>query len=128
MKNQEEMSCSLKEARNKLVTKDFDLNFGYRNGFLADSETLCMCPCSFNFIFLNSKLSSEKIKELKNSSIFIPLTFDIDIFPNTSIWEISHKTIFSWGVQRLFTKYQLHKLNVNGKKAVSSKDSLCMFC
>ena len=23
-----------------------------------------MCPCSFNFIFFNSKLSSEKIKEL----------------------------------------------------------------
>ena len=23
-----------------------------------------MCPCSFDFIFLNSKLSSEKIKEL----------------------------------------------------------------
>ena len=69
------MSCIIKyfsflwqlkghEARNKLVTKDFDLKFGYRNGFLADSEALCMCPCSFNFIFLNSKLSSQKIKEL----------------------------------------------------------------
>ena len=58
--------CQLKvhKARNKLVTKDFDLKFGYRNGFLADSEALCMCPCSFNFIFLESKLSSEKIKEL----------------------------------------------------------------
>ena len=58
--------CQLKghKARNKLVTKDFDLKFGYKNGFLAVSEALCMCPCSFNFIFLKSKLSSEKIKEL----------------------------------------------------------------
>ena len=42
------------------MTKDFDLKFG----FLADSEALCMSPCSFNFIFFNQKLSSEKIKEL----------------------------------------------------------------
>ena len=56
--------CKLKghKARNKLVTKDFDLKFGYRNGFLSDSEALCMCM--FNIIFLNSKLSSEKIKKL----------------------------------------------------------------
>ena len=45
------------------MTKDFDLKFGYKNGFLADSEA-CMCPCWFNFIFLNSKLFFEKIKEL----------------------------------------------------------------
>ena len=58
--------CQLKghKARNKLVMKDFDLKFGYKKGFLEDSEALCMCPCSFNFIFLNSKLSSEIIKEL----------------------------------------------------------------
>ena len=58
--------CQLKghDARNKLVTKDFDLKFGYKNGFLEDSEALCMCPCSFGFISLNSKLSSKKIKEL----------------------------------------------------------------
>ena len=57
--------CQLKghKARNKLVTKDFDLKFGYKNRLFADSEVLCMCPCSFDFIFLNSKLSSEKIKE-----------------------------------------------------------------
>ena len=85
--------CHLKghKARIKLVTKGFDLKFRYKNGFLAYSEALCMCPFSFNFIFLNSKLASEKIREL-----FIPLTFDLDIFPNTSIWEISHQTIFSW--------------------------------
>ena len=52
------------DASNKLVTKDFDLKFGYKNGFLEDSEALRMCPCSFGFIFLNSKLSSKKIKEL----------------------------------------------------------------
>ena len=52
------------KASNKLVTKDSDLKFEYKNGFLADSEALCMCPCSFDFSFLNSKLSSEKIKEL----------------------------------------------------------------
>ena len=74
LKNQE-MSCILKyvsflcqlkghDASNKLVTKDFDLKFGYKNGFLEDSAALCMCPCSFGFIFLNSKLSSKKIKEL----------------------------------------------------------------
>ena len=45
--------CQLKghDASNKLVTKDFDLKFGYKNGFLEDSEALCMCPCSFGFIF-----------------------------------------------------------------------------
>ena len=66
--------CQLKgyKASNKLVTKDFDLKFGHKNGFLADPEALCMCPFSFDFSFLNSKLSSEKIKEL-----FINLkTFD----------------------------------------------------
>ena len=45
--------CQLKghKARIKLVTKDFDLKFRYRNGFLAYSEALCMCPCWFDFIF-----------------------------------------------------------------------------
>ena len=58
--------CQLKghDASNKLVRKDFDLKFGHKNEFLEDSEALCMCPCSFGFIFLNSKLSSKKIKEL----------------------------------------------------------------
>ena len=58
--------CQLKghDASNKSVTKDFDLKSGYKNGFLEDSEELCLCPCSFGFIFLNSKLSSKKIKEL----------------------------------------------------------------
>ena len=58
--------CQLKghEASNKLVTNDFDLKFGHKNGLLEDSEALCMCPCLFGFIFLNSKLSSKKIKEL----------------------------------------------------------------
>ena len=90
--------CQLKghEASNKLVTKDFDLKFGYKNGFLEDSEALCMCPCSFGFIFFNPKLLLRKLKNC--SLIFIPSTFDLDIFPNTSIWPISHQTNFSWGV------------------------------
>ena len=77
--------CQLKghKPSNELVTKDFDLKFGSKNGFLAESEALCMWPCSFDFIFVNSKLSSEKIKNCP--LIFIPLTFDLDIFPNTSI-------------------------------------------
>ena len=59
--------CQLKghDASNKLVTKDLDLKFEYKNGFLEDSEALCMCQsCSFGFIFLNSTLASKKIKEL----------------------------------------------------------------
>ena len=77
------------------MTKDFDLKLEYEKGFLADSKALCMCPCSFNYIFLNSKLSSEEIKEL--FIIFIPLKFDLDIFPDTAIFEISHKNDFFLG-------------------------------
>ena len=46
--------CQLKghKARIKLMTEDFDLKFR----FLPYSEALRMCPCSFDFIFLNSKL------------------------------------------------------------------------
>ena len=47
------------------MTKDSDSKFGYKNGLLEDSGALCICPCSFGFIFFfNSKLSSKKIKEL----------------------------------------------------------------
>ena len=94
--------CQLKghKANNELVTTDFDLKFGYKKGFLAHSEALCMCPSWFNFIFFNSKLSSEKIKELLIN--FHTLTFDLDIFPNTSIWEISEpKEFFLGGVGAL---------------------------
>ena len=58
--------CQLKghEASNKFLMKEFHLKFEYKNGFLEDSEALCICPCSFGFIFLNSKLSSKIIKEL----------------------------------------------------------------
>ena len=78
--------CQLKshKARNELVTKDFDLKFGYRNGFLAGPKIQKPCVCVH---FLNSKLCAEKL-------IFIPLTFDLDIFPNMSIREISHKMIY----------------------------------
>ena len=64
--------CQLKghDASNKLVTKGFDLKFGHKNGFLENSEALCMCPCSFGFIFLNS---SFLLRKLNNCLlIFIP--------------------------------------------------------
>ena len=84
--------CQLKghDASNKLVTKGFDLKFGYKNGFLEDSEALCICPCSFGLVFLNLKLSSKKLKE---SFINFP-TFYFRPRYLTSIWEISHQTIF----------------------------------
>ena len=84
------------KASNKLVMKDFDLKFGYKNGFLADTEALCMCLRSFNLFFESRSFPLRKLRNC--SSIFIPLTLDLDIFANTSIWEISHQTIFSWGV------------------------------
>ena len=101
------MSCILKyfsflwqlkghTASNKLVTEDFDLKFRYKNGFLVYSEALCICPFSLDFIFLNSKLSSEKIKEL-----FINFhTFDIRprYLPKYVDMEISHQMNFSWGL------------------------------
>ena len=66
------------------------------------------------FYFLNSKLSSKKIKELFiNFQTFdfrpryLPKCVDMgDLPPND----------FFLGFVKLFTKYQLHMLNVNGKK------------
>ena len=86
--------CQFKghDASNKLLTKDFDLKFGYKNGFLEYSEALCMCPCLFGFIFLNSKLSSKKIKE---NCLF---DFRLRYLPNYVVREISHQTIFSCGL------------------------------
>ena len=85
-----------------------------------------MCPCWFGFIFLNSKLSSKKIKELFiNFHTFdfrpryLPKYVDMGDFPPND---------FFLGFVRLFTKYQLHKMNVYGKKAVSSKDSPSILC
>ena len=81
--------------------------------FLADSEALCMYPCLFNF-FLNSKLSSEKIKQL-----FINFhTFDFrpQYLPKYVNMGDYKSNDFFLGCVRLFTKYQLHKLNANGKK------------
>ena len=99
------------------MTKDFDLKFGYKNGFLADSEALCMCPCSFDFIFLNSKHSSEKLKNC--SLIFRPLTFDLDIFPNTSKWDSSHQTIILGCVEAL------HQISASQVERKSKKS--CFF-
>ena len=58
--------CPLKghDASNKLVTKDFDLKFGYK----TDSWKIqrpCVCVHDSLVLFLlNSKLSSKKIKVL----------------------------------------------------------------
>ena len=109
--------CQLKghKVSNKLVMYDFDLKFGYKNGLLADSEALCMCSCSFNFILTQSFL----LRKLRNCSLsFIPLTFDLDIFPNTSIWEISHQTILSWGTcVEAFHQISASQIECKWKKA-----------
>ena len=83
--------CQLKchDASNKLVKNNFDLKFGHKNAFLEDSEALCMCPCSFSFIFLNSNLSSKKIKELfinfqtfEFRPRYLPKYVDMEDFPS----------------------------------------------
>ena len=59
--------------------------------------------CVFVYVGLIFLTRSFLLRKLKNCSlIFIPLTFDLEIFPNTSIWKISHQTIFSWGVEALY--------------------------
>ena len=88
------------KVSNKLVTKDFDLKFGDKNRFLADSETLCMCPCSFNFTFLNSKLSSEKIKELFIN--FLTFDFRLRYLPKfVDMGDFPPNALFLWCVEAL---------------------------
>ena len=103
--------CQLKghDASNELVTKDFDSKFGHRNGFLEDSEALCMCPCSFGFIFfLNSKLSSKKIKYV-----------DMGDFPPNDLFFGCVETLHQISVSQVECKW---------KKTVSWKDSLSILC
>ena len=121
--------CQLKghDASNKLVTKDFDLKIWiYKNGFLEDSEALCMCPCSFGFIFLNSKLSSKKVKELFiNFHTFdfrpryLPKYVDIGGFPP--------KDFFLGCVEPLH-QISASQAECKWKKAVSLNESFSILC
>ena len=116
--------CQLKghEESIKLVMKDFDLKFVYKNGFLEDSEALCMCPCSFCFISLNSKLSSKKVKELFiNFHTFdfrpryLPKYVDMGDFPRNN---------FFLGYVEPLHQISASQIEFEWKKAVSSNDSL----
>ena len=120
--------CQLKghDTSNKLVTKNFDLNFGYKNGFLEDLEALCMCPSWFGFIFLNSKLSSKKIKELFiNFHTFdfrpryLPKYVDMGDFPPND---------FFLGCVEALHQISDSQVECKWKKAVSWKDSLSILC
>ena len=57
--------CQLKghKARNKLETKDFDLKFEHKTDSWQIQKP-CVCVHVCFIFFVNSKLSSEKIKEL----------------------------------------------------------------
>ena len=120
--------CQLKghKASNKLVTKDFDFKFRYKNGFLPYSEALCIYPCSFDFIFLNSKLYSEKIKELFINfhtfdfrPLYLPKYVDMGDFPPNH---------FFLGCVEALHQVSASQDEWKWKKAVSSKDSLSIFC
>ena len=121
--------CQLKghDASNKLVTKDFDLKIWiYKNGFLEDSEALCMCPCSFGFISLNSKLSSKKVKELFiNFHTFdfrpryLPKYVDMGDFPPTD---------FFLGCVEPLHQISASQVECKWKKAVSLNESFSILC
>ena len=131
------MSCILKyfsflsqlkghKARNKLVMKNFDLKFGYKNGFLTDSEALCTCPCLFNFILLNAKLSSEKIKELfinfhtfDSRPRYLPKYVHMGDFPRNN---------FFLGCVEPLHQVSASQVECEWKKTIPSKDSLSIFC
>ena len=107
------------------MTKDFDLKFGCKNGFLAASEALCMCPCSFDFIFLNSKLSSEKIKELLINfhtvdfrPRYLSKYVDREDFPPNDVFLGCVEALHQISVSQVECKW---------KKAVSSNDGLPYF-
>ena len=117
--------CQLKghDASNKLVTKDFDLKFGYRNGLLED---LCMCPCSFGFISSNSKFSSKKIKELFIN--FHTFEFRPRYLPKyVNMGDFPPKDFFLGCVEALH-QISTSQVECKWKKAVSSKDSLSILC
>ena len=85
-----------------------------------------MCPCSFNFIFLNSKLSSEKINELLISfhtfdfqPRYLPKYVDMGDFPPND---------FFFGCVEALHQMSASQVECKLKKAVSSKGSLSTFC
>ena len=93
---------------------------------MANSEALCVCPCSFDFIFLNSKFPSEKVKEL-----FINFyTFDFRpryLLKYANMGDFPPKNFFLGCVEALHQMSASH-IECKWKKAVSSKDSLSIFC
>ena len=120
--------CQLKchKARIKLVKKDFDSKFRYKNRFLPYLEALCTCPCSFDFIFLNSNLSSEKIKE-----VFINFhTFDFRprYLPKYVDMEDFLPNDFFLGCVEALHQISASQVERKWKKVVSLKDSLSIFC
>ena len=85
-----------------------------------------MCPSSFDFNFLNSKLSSEKIKELFiNFHTFdfrppyLPKFVDMGDFPPND---------FFLGCVEALHQISASQVERKWKKAVSSKDSFSIFC
>ena len=122
--------CQLKghKASNKMVIQDFDFKFGNKNGFLADSEAPCMCPCSFNFLIW--KLSCEKIKELFINlhtfdfrPLYLPKYVDMRDFPPTDFFlgcvEALHKIPASqveckWKKGSFFKGQSFHTLLMTG--------------
>ena len=101
------------------------MKFGYKNGLLADSEALCICQCSFNFFF-NSMLSSEKSKELFINFLtfhlrprYLPKYVDMGDFPPND---------FFLGCVEALHQISASQDQCKWKKAVSSKDSVSIFC
>ena len=85
-----------------------------------------MCPCSLDFIFLNSKLSSGKIKEL--FVIFRTFDFRPRCLPKyVDVGNLPPNQFFLGYVEALH-QISASQVNINGKKAVFSKDSLSIFC
>ena len=75
------------KVRNKLVMKDFDKNLDTE----LDSWQI-QKPCVCVHVRLIFQTRNFPLRKLKNcSSMFIPLTFDLDIFSITSILEFPTK-------------------------------------
>ena len=81
-----------------------------------------MCPCSFGFIFLNSKLSCKKIKELfidfhtfDFRPRYLPQYVDMGDFPPND---------FFFGFVEALHQISASQVECKRKKAVSWKDSL----
>ena len=95
--------CQLKghKASNKLVTKDFDLKFGYKNGFLADTE-----------LFINFHTFHFRPR-------YLPKYVDMRAFPPIH---------FFLGCVEALHQISASQDECKWKKVVSLKDSLSIFC